>query len=549
MRSLGAAEATVGSHEGLRRPSRLLLLWLFCAGAAILFASSSASAATVSSQISAKWSSRAELNWGGGGPSIYEVSVSWDESFNGTYWSLSSLDGTVTQSGTEPFPPNPEYAPCTGALTEAPGAAAAFLAGQVPGSGGTPAPVVTQLGDGKWTVLLVEPIVRSLLQSSGPTPSHCETGSIGVGYDGFVELAALRYSAWGAAGATGYFFTEGAGGPTCKQTTAYGNVVEFPPESSSTQPDDCSASGEFVGGFGPVKWTASLDATVTLVPGIVSFTPVGPTSPTGPTGPPGKQPPITCPAGAKPTCHYKQDAQNDLRKTLQEMSAQCPIAAIGLAGLLAGVIAPETGAGSVLTAAGPTGAMILAGSGTTCALLIKRAYDDAKIVEDPPVGGLNSLARPVAAHGPAVRLPSCKHYAGVKRYCDALGADELRYVGSIRQSQAIDAALLTTVDRMTAADAAHKANALRSQKDHAGALQSQLDAALADEARAGKAIARLIEAHKLRVQLSLAQSQQGLADARAQLGKLGVPANHAEELAGVTLNAAPLNYLQALAGA
>jgi hypothetical protein len=105
-----------------------------------------------------------------------------------------------------------------------------------------------------------------------------------------------------------------------------------------------------------------------------------------------------------------------------------------------------------LAAAGPTGAEIFALATPVCVSLVKRIYDDSKIIEDPPAGGLGKLARPVRPRGPAAKLPTCRSYrAKIRRFCESLRADGLRYAAAIRTAEAVDAALLTTVDRVTGA--------------------------------------------------------------------------------------------------
>ena len=140
-------------------------------------------------------------------------------------------------------------------------------------------------------------------------------------------------------------------------------------------------------------------------PGLSSGSPKTVKHPSG-GAPEGKPPgPVTCPGGSKPTCPDKKLAQEHLKGLLPNLANQCAIATLGSGLLVAGLAAPESGVAAVLAAAGPTGAEVFALSGPACAILIKQAYDDAKIIEDPPIGDLGERhGRPVARQPPRSSL-------------------------------------------------------------------------------------------------------------------------------------------------
>ena len=259
-------------------------------------------------------------------------------------------------------------------------------------------------------------------------------------------------------------------------------------------------------------------------------------------------PPISCGAGSKPTCQDKKLAQEDLRSQLPGLANECAIATIGLGGLVVGAAAPEIGIASVLAAAGPTGAEIVALAGPVCALLIKRIYDDAKIIEDPPIASLHKLARPAKPHGAAVELPSCKRLvANVRVYCTKLRADASRYATAVRRSVAVDDALLITVDRVSGAFKAHNKGALALQKRQASSLRAQLLSAHREQQRAGAAIIKLVKFVGLQASISESQQQQGIAKANAGLSKRGTSTTQAQHLGGVSLNTAATDALAQLA--
>ena len=174
--------------------------------------------------------------------------------------------------------------------------------------------------------------------------------------------------------------------------------------------------------------------------------------------------------------------------------------------LVAGVVAPETGAGSVLAVAGPTGAELLAGSGTACGLLIKRVYDDARTIEDPPSGSLHKLARPAHPKGTAANLPSCSTFpAETLSYCESLRAAELRYLAALRGGELLSGALKLTASRISGAFRARDGGALHLQMRHAKALHSQMSANIAQERSAARALAQVVKGAQISVKLSAAQ--------------------------------------------
>jgi hypothetical protein len=198
----------------------------------------------------------------------------------------------------------------------------------------------------------------------------------------------------------------------------------------------------------------------------------------------------------------------------------------------------------VLAAAGPTGAEVFALSGPACAILIKRAYDDAKIIEDPPIGALNTLAWPERAAAAGTHLPSCAAYAGaIAGFCASLRGDAGRYLRALGAGQAVAGALMLTVDRVTGAAKAHNRSALRRQSAHASLLRKRLRADTAAQRVAGRAIAALIGSQGLTMKLTSAQQQGGVTRALSGLRRRGISGSRLAHLIGTGLVAAASDLL------
>jgi hypothetical protein len=350
---------------------------------------------------------------------------------------------------------------------------------------------------------------------------------------GFVPsfAAGEAFTKWGEVVNPGVYFPVGGG-----HTAA----LNF--EYTCTPGPSCGA------GTGTGVPTIKVESSITFSsPGLGTGTPIVKGSGSAGGGTAGPLPPISCGPGSKPTCQEKKAAQEDLRSQLPGLANECAIATIGLGGLVVGAAAPEIGIASVLAAAGPTGAEIVALSGPVCGLLIKRIYDDAKIIEDPPIGGLHKLARPAKPRGAAAKLPSCKRFAAnVRAYCAKLRADASRYAAAVRRSVAVDDALLITVDRVSGAFKAHNKGALALQKRQASSLRAQLASAHREQQRAGAAIIKLVRSVGLQASISASQQQQGITKAGSGLAKRGISAAQAQRLGGVTLTAAPSDALAQL---
>jgi hypothetical protein len=328
-----------------------------------------------------------------------------------------------------------------------------------------------------------------------------------------------------------------------------GPVVYFPPGAPFTHEIspptyECSCG---VGATSKVTLKSSLKFTSPVLPGGSAPT-TGPTTGHAPsTKPPG--PPISCGTGSKRSCMEKKAAQDDIRTELKPVTFNCELASLGIAGIVAALASPETSAAVFIAAEGVVGGEVAALAGTTCGVLLARIYKDAKDVEDPPTGGLGKLAAPAFPRGPAVHLPPCGRYKQkALQFCKSLRDQTLAYANSLADGEAIAAALLTTVDRMTGAELSHNSSALGKQGRHATSLRKQLAAQGAAQRRAGRAIARLLYGAHFKASISAAQAQAGQAAVLSKLAARGLAASALVSAAASELPTGPIAAEAGFAG-
>ena len=289
---------------------------------------------------------------------------------NAIHWEVSELAGTVTVTDEQAKPQS-----CTGnfsATSKDGGTGGVELPLDEPGfpaGGGDPAT------NPDYRVQPPQGIPLVLLASSAGSSGDC--GTIAWHSSEAWFGAALAQPGW-----------EGAAGP----------IVYFPPGAPFTHQIDpptyecaCGSGQTF-----KVTLTSTLKFTSPVLPGGSAPT-GGPSSGTGPgtgAGPGAPGPPLKCGPGSKVSCESKKAAQEDIRRELHPATFECELAAVGVAGIVAALAAPEVSAAAFLAAEGVVGGEVGALAGTTCGVLLKRIYDDAKTVEDPPAGQLGKLAEP-----------------------------------------------------------------------------------------------------------------------------------------------------------
>jgi hypothetical protein len=253
----------------------------------------------------------------------------------------------------------------------------------------------------------------------------------------------------------------------------------------------------------------------------------------------GSGPPALSPRN--PAYQEKLAAQKDLRKALEQAKPPCiRVTAATLATVWAGTV----GVGSL--AVGITAGMLYAGSLPECTDLIRRAYDDAKIVNDPPDPHIYRLAYP-ATGVPPVRLPSCNGSAD-RSYCLGLRSRFGSFLAYVHRVRTVDDALLATVNRITAAARAHNAHALAIQQAHARGLSRLFRAALAAQHTAGDRLASLISSAHVSGRLDQALASQAVSTMLGRLARLHLSRAELNRLgAGPALAIGPIDILKTLA--
>jgi hypothetical protein len=471
-----------------------------------------------------------------------KAELSWDETVTGpveeieagkAHWHLNSLTGAVTDRQTES---DGKPLGCEGRLS------ATSSDGGERGLSGPEA-------SGGYLVRPPYGLPAQLVSSTGPTS----------GADTLCDTEHWNSTTGDTAWEDAVDFAAGEPGVAAAWTDTVRPVVEFPAGGGHTQsfpfhsvcaPPSCGTGSEYKDGvttkFGSATVTVASSITFSA-PGLSSGSPKPGRSTPGASRegkPPG---PVTCPGGSKPTCPEKKLAQEDLKALLPNLANQCAISALGTGLLVAGLAAPESGVAVVLAAAGPTGAEVFALSAPACAILIKRAYDDAKIIEDPPIGALDTLAWPERAATAAAPLAPCTPYAGaIGGYCETLRHDAQRYLAALGSGEAVAGALVLTVDRITGAAKTHDRSALRRQSAHASLLRRRLRTPAARQRAAGRAIAALVGSEGLTMKLTAAQRQGGVTRALSGLRRRGISASRLTHLTGTELTAAPSDVLAGL---
>lgn len=176
----------------------------------------------------------------------------------------------------------------------------------------------------------------------------------------------------------------------------------------------------------------------------------------------------------------------------------------------------------------------------------ERVLTDFRIYNDPPVTGYSKLAEPASPQ--PVALPECGTSEGAADvFCNELRPVALQMVTNANAANAIDAAMLTTIDRDTGAIQARDYPAAAAQANHFAALRKKLTAALDAQGKAGAQFARLLRGAGCKGTLTAQQSTAAIAWARRRLVGAGVPAAKVAKLAGGALKPRAVDALGALA--
>jgi hypothetical protein len=253
-----------------------------------------------------------------------------------------------------------------------------------------------------------------------------------------------------------------------------------------------------------------------------------------------KPPPHRSPSKPKSLDELKVFARGDLLTTLLRAEVPCGETGLGALAGLWSLVVPGAAAGSAIIPA----VVIGAAAGPTCIALVDRANYDAEIIDDPPDPAVFSLARP--SQIAKVTIPTCTSQpASLRSFCTRLRTDVLAYVAAVEQGTSDDAALHTTVDRLSTASRKGNSAAVGIQAAAGVRLEHSLQAATRSQNSAGARIAALVRAQHVQGQLSTAQEQGGIETVVGDLARRGVSRS---ALPAAALVAKPADILASISG-
>jgi hypothetical protein len=239
-------------------------------------------------------------------------------------------------------------------------------------------------------------------------------------------------------------------------------------------------------------------------------------------------PPLVTPARVQ----AKRNALKALRASVEQALYPC---SVGLAG---GAL---LGAGP---AAAPAGLVLLATGKPLCDALFKTIIDEDRTVKDPPRNDYFEVAR-VAAVRP--RAASCSRFSGsTGTFCRELAAAAANVVSAFDRTEAIAAAIETTVSRDTAAARARNQAAVTLQEQALAKLGPQFGAALKSESTASGALQSVLRSRGLSLRVSVAQFKRDAKRLLRKVARHGVSAKTLKRLARPALRPRRFDPIAAL---
>ena len=255
--------------------------------------------------------------------------------------------------------------------------------------------------------------------------------------------------------------------------------------------------------------------------------------------------PASDPVRAGPTSAdiQKAFATSDLLASL--LRAQLPCGYVGL-GLGTSLWASTIGGPTAPAALVPAYVLISYGE-PLCIAYAKRIVDDISIANDPPVGSLNTVAKPKptpSGAAAAARLASCDSQpADQQAFCGQLRGAAGNEIAAADKVASIADALLATVDRGSKARRQHNAKALKRQDNAGGRLLTRLQSATLAEDQTWRAIAQLLSAQQLTGRFTASQDAAGISSLLKRLKAGGVSAAAVKRLAPSTLDPNPVDLV------
>ena len=227
------------------------------------------------------------------------------------------------------------------------------------------------------------------------------------------------------------------------------------------------------------------------------------------------------------------------------------LAAVGLQDTLQQMLYPCIAASATapLIALGPPGqiAALVIGpiAGPLCLAYVKTVNALANVLADPPLRSYRLIARVRPARaGPT--LPSCSQASGpAGTLCAALEPALRKLLSAAQRTEAVAAAMSTTVARESGAASAHNAAAVKQQDAALSGLDKKFAADAAAQAAAGTAVGAVVSPAALPLTLTSTQAASAQTTVLAAVRKAGASAKQLALIRGL-LSAAPNNWLSAL---
>ena len=474
-----------------------------------------------------------------------KLSLSWSEYFDGQYWELSSDGGTLSCSAVAEYPEGAcagvggTASSCEGTLSLASGATAAFRQSQVEGYGWAGVggfgwipyishiPILEGESPERWYVSVAPPLASTLLLLAPDKYEEFLTSSVAEAGSPCASNVNERQldSSWDVV--DGPWVNQLSGGECHYDDSPEVEIdwVSFPPNSSYSVPDDCSAEAVST----HENWRATLTQNVSLSSaGLVSSTSSGPSPPQSNPPPPAQYGPEFPKA--------KEEALESLRDhDIPALERYCGPEAAGLLSLTSGVL---TGNAALSVAGGLTASAL----SPFCGQTIVRTVKDYKTHADPPLESVDVIARPAAAG--TVKLPPCSRYhRTVRPFCERLRAAYEKLVSAATRTASIATALEETVSREHAAYLTDDATAIAAQDADLRTLAGELAGAQEADTSAGEEVAKALRGGHLRFEMSKKQSQKAIAKMEHALAKNGIGASELKALDAPALKPAKTNLL------
>jgi hypothetical protein len=282
--------------------------------------------------------------------------------------------------------------------------------------------------------------------------------------------------------------------------------------------------------LGDLPWSKpyKIDYQVPLIDELTSVRATFTISGTGAWGPP-KQPPTPARYRAK------ANAAQALKVTWERSLYPC---------IAAGAATPLLGLGPIGQAAAGVIELVAV---PLCAAYEKTMAAESATINDPPLQSYDRTARVILPRLSRVSLPSCSRWGGAAHsMCQSLEIRLPRLLTAAQRTEAVAAAIETTISRETGAIRAHNASAVKQQDRTLAGLNTRFLTGERAETSAGAAVTSLLRADRIPLALTKAASVNAIAAVLRGLGSAGISRAALASVLGSSLNAHSVDWLRAL---